>query len=140
GAASRSPAGQPIPPWMPTASSSTCATWATAGSGRSARSPVARRGRAPPARVTIARRAHGIAATLDVAVPPGADAEVRRVRLHNLSARPRRLEVTTYTEVVLAERGMHVAHPAFAKLFVETEWVAAARALLAHRRPRRAEE
>ncbi len=104
------------------------------------RTPGASAARALPGRVTIARRAHGIAATLDVAVPPGADAEVRRVRLHNLSARPRRLEVTTYTEVVLAERGMHVAHPAFAKLFVETEWVAAARALLAHRRPRRAEE
>lgn len=96
--------------------------------------------RAAPGRLTLARRTHGIAATLAVAVPPGADAEIRRVRLHNASARPRRIEVTTYTEVVLAERAAHVAHPAFAKLFVETEWVAAAGALLVHRRPRRAEE
>jgi len=96
--------------------------------------------RVAPGRVVITRRTRGIAAALEVAVPPGADVEVRRVRLRNRSRRVRRVEVTTYAEVVLAERSAHVAHPAFAKLFVETELAAAEGVLLARRRPRGAGE
>src|SRR5205823_2639262 len=65
-----------------------------------------------------------------------ADVEIRTVSLHNTSDQQRQIELTTYAEVVLNDPAAHAAHPAFAKLFVETEHVAAAQALLAHRRPR----
>ncbi|MBI3767959.1 MAG: glycosyl transferase [Deltaproteobacteria bacterium] len=81
-----------------------------------------------------------VATRLDVCVAPDADLEVRRLTLENRAARPRRIEVTTYAEVALIEPAAYAAHPAFAKLFVQTEYDAAHAALLAHRRPRSAGE
>ncbi len=52
----------------------------------------------------------------------------------------REIEVTSYAEVVLAPPDSDAAHPAFSNLFVETEFIAKDNALLAHRRPRSAEE
>jgi cyclic beta-1,2-glucan synthetase len=75
---------------------------------------------------------------LELAVPPDKDIEVRRVTLRNLGDRPRELELTSYAEVVLLSHGADLAHPAFGKLFLETEWVPEARALLCRRRPRAA--
>src|SRR5205807_1869189 len=46
----------------------------------------------------------------------------------------------SYLEVVLAPQAADVAHPAFGKLFLETEWDAAHQALLARRRPRSADQ
>ena len=46
------------------------------------------------------------------------------------------MELTSYAEIVLAPRRADRAHPAFGKLFLETEWVASSTALLARRRPR----
>src|SRR5204862_96356 len=46
-------------------------------------------------RAEIARRDHGIAATLTVIVSPEDDAEVRRVSLTNLGSRPREIDVTS---------------------------------------------
>ena len=73
---------------------------------------------------------------LELAVAPDKDVEVRRVTLRNLGSRPRELELTSYAEVVLLPHAADVAHPAFGKLFLETEWLPAARALLCRRRPR----
>ena len=87
-----------------------------------------------PGVVTIARLDDEIEARLEVAVAPDADVEVRLVHLVNRSSRPRRIEVTTYAEVVLNEAAAHASHPAFSKLFVETEY--ADGVLLARRRPR----
>ena len=92
-----------------------------------------------PGSVTISRLDDGIESSLDVCVVPAADVEVRRLRLRNASRRRRRIEVTSYAEVVLADPGAHAAHPAFSKLFVETER-AAEGVLLARRRPRSATE
>ena len=64
------------------------------------------------------------------------DAEVRRITLTNHGARPRTLEVTSYAEVALNDRRADQAHPAFAKLFLETEYLTAPPALLCRRRPR----
>ena len=52
------------------------------------------------------------------------DAEVRRVSITNLGARTRDIQVTSYAELSLTRRPRDVAHPAFANLFVETEFVA----------------
>ncbi|WP_295388968.1 glycosyl transferase [uncultured Thiodictyon sp.] len=89
---------------------------------------------------SLEREDDGIAARLAVSVDAAADLEYRRLTLTNRSERPRRLEVTSYLEVVLAHPAGDAAHPAFSKLFVETERDAATGALLARRRPRAAGE
>jgi cyclic beta-1,2-glucan synthetase len=50
------------------------------------------------------------------------------------------LELTSYAEVVLLGHRGDVAHPAFGKLFLETEWLPGPQALLCRRRPRSAEQ
>ena len=90
--------------------------------------------------VTLERRVAEIESSLSVCVSPDADVEVRRLTLTNRSARPRRIEVTSYLEVVLNGRAAHAAHPAFSKLFVETELDASSGTLLARRRPRNHDE
>jgi cellobiose phosphorylase len=81
----------------------------------------------------------GIETRMEVTVSPEDPAEVRRITLTNLGAAPRELEVTSYAELVLAPPMAEMAHPAFANLFVETEFVAERGALLASRRPRAAD-
>ena len=50
--------------------------------------------------------------------------------------RPREIEVTSYAEIVLARPEDDLAHPAFGKLFVETEFDPQSAGLLFSRRPR----
>jgi cyclic beta-1,2-glucan synthetase len=87
-------------------------------------------------RVRIARRDGDIACTLEVVVSPEDNAEVRLLKLVNNGSVACELELTSYMEVVLAPLAADLAHPAFANLFIETEYVADTRALLAKRRPR----
>ncbi|BDU71688.1 GH36-type glycosyl hydrolase domain-containing protein [Mesoterricola silvestris] len=89
---------------------------------------------------TLTRRDGTLDTTLEVVVLPGQDAELRRLTLTNHGAAPRRIEVTSCLEAVLNTRDADLAHPGFSKLFVQTEWVPGARALLARRRPRGADE
>ncbi|GGY58857.1 GH36-type glycosyl hydrolase domain-containing protein [Pseudoduganella albidiflava] len=84
--------------------------------------------------------AHGILAHMEVVVHPDKDVELRSIVVTNLSGRSRLIELTGYLEVVLARQADEAAHPAFSKLFVQTEHDAATGALLAHRRPRGANE
>jgi len=86
--------------------------------------------------VEIRRRDGAIATTLEVVVSPEHDAEVRRVSLTNLGLRTREIELTSYAEIVLAPPAADAAHPAFSKLFVQTEFSPELGALLATRRPR----
>ena len=87
-------------------------------------------------RAEIVRRDGTIRTTLEVAVSPEDDAEVRRVSISNLGNRAREIELTSYAEIVLAPDAADAAHPAFSKMFVQTEFVADVGALLATRRPR----
>ncbi len=89
-----------------------------------------------PEKAVIQRRDHGIETRLEVAVSPEDDAEVRRVSVTNRSDWPREIELTSYVEIALGSISEDVAHPAFGKLFVETEWVPESTALLARRRAR----
>ena len=93
-----------------------------------------------PESASIRRRDGEIDSLLEVAVSPEEDVEVRRLTLTNLGAAAREIEVTSAAEVVLARHEDDVAHPAFAKLFLETEAVPAHAALLCRRRPRAAGE
>jgi cyclic beta-1,2-glucan synthetase len=87
-------------------------------------------------RAEIVRRDGSLTTTLSVAVSAEDDAEVRRVSLSNLGARPRVIELTSYAELVLAPPAADAAHPAFSKLFVQTEFAPEVGALLATRRRR----
>ncbi|MGH7730881.1 MAG: glucoamylase family protein, partial [Candidatus Eiseniibacteriota bacterium] len=82
----------------------------------------------------------GIETQLEIAVSPEDDVEVRRVSLANHSDRLREIEVTSLVEVVLAPHGDDLAHPAFLKLFLETEYRPECSALLCGRRPRSPDE
>ena len=86
--------------------------------------------------VEIARRDGTISTSLEIAVSPESDAEVRRVSISNLGSRPREIELTSYAEVVLAHPASDMTQLEFLKLFVHTEFVADVGTLLATRRRR----
>ena len=87
-------------------------------------------------RAELIRHDATLTTTLDIVVSPEDDAEVRRVSVTNHGTRTREIELTSYAELALARQGDDVAHPAFAKLFVETEFVPELGAILATRRQR----
>jgi cyclic beta-1,2-glucan synthetase len=84
----------------------------------------------------ITRRDGVLTTTLDVLVSSEDDAEVRRVSITNAGSRPSDIEITSYAELVLAPQSADIAHPAFSKLFVETEYLPDVGAILATRRKR----
>ena len=87
-------------------------------------------------RAEFTRRDGTLKTTMEVIVSAEDDAEVRRVSIANSGSRAREIEVTSYAELVLAPQADDVAHPAFSKLFVETEYLAEVGAILATRRRR----
>ena len=87
-------------------------------------------------RASFRRRDGDISTRLDIAVSAEDDVEIRRIAVRNHAASMRELEITSYAEIVLAGAADDLAHPAFGKLFVETEYLPASAALLCHRRPR----
>jgi cyclic beta-1,2-glucan synthetase len=90
--------------------------------------------------VELERETDDCVARLEVTVDAARDLERRRLRVQNRSSRARRLEITSYLEVVLNDPKADAAHPAFSKLFVQTERDPDSGALMAWRRPRAAEE
>ncbi len=72
----------------------------------------------------------------EIVISPEDDIELRRIRLINRSGLRRTIEITSYAEVVLAAPAADALHPAFSKLFVQTEVLRAKRAVLCTRRPR----
>ena len=89
-----------------------------------------------PDRATFRRRDGTLVSQLDIAVSSEDDVEVRRIAIANQGTRTRELDVTSYVEIALAPPAADLAHPAFGKLFLETEYVPASAALICHRRPR----
>jgi cyclic beta-1,2-glucan synthetase len=86
------------------------------------------------------RRDRSIKTKLEVVVSSEEDAEVRRISISNMGARTRDIQITSYAELSLTSQAADVAHPAFANLFVETEFVSDMGALLATRRKRSPDE
>gem|GEM_PF-3209650 len=76
----------------------------------------------------------------EIVVSPEDDIELRRVRVTNRGRQPKTIDVTSYSEVVLATPAADAAHPAFSKLFVQTEIVQRQHAILSTRRPRSKDE
>ena len=91
-------------------------------------------------KVTFRGRNGDFETQLQVTVSSEDDVEVRRLSIVNRGNRPREMEVTSFVEIVLARPEDDVAHPAFGKLFIETEFDAQSSGLLFSRRPRGADE
>lgn len=72
----------------------------------------------------------------EVVVSAEDDAEARRVTLTNSSRRAREIEVTSYAELVLAPPSADLAHPAFSKMFVVTDYLPELGVIIATRRRR----
>jgi len=89
---------------------------------------------AEPDRIIFAKTVGNIQSQLKIGVDPEEDVEIRQLTLTNLGDHPCTLEVTSFLEPVLTTKDAFQAHPAFNKLFLETEAVESASALLAHRR------
>ena len=86
-------------------------------------------------KVTFRRRDGDFETQLQVVVSPEDDVEVRRLSITNRGDRPREVEVTSYAEIVLARPEDDLAHPAFGKLFIETEYDAQSAGLLFQQAP-----
>ena len=87
-------------------------------------------------KAVIRRRDDKIATTTEIIVSPEDKAEIRRVSITNNSPVLKEIEVTSYSEIVLAPRLADAAHPAFSNLSIETEFNSAETSLIADRRPR----
>jgi cyclic beta-1,2-glucan synthetase len=91
-------------------------------------------------RAEIIRGDGDLTTTMEVQVSPEDDAEVRRIAVSNASTRPREIEITSYAEIVLGSHAADIAHPAFSKMFVRTEFLPGHSALIANRRRRAPDE
>ena len=87
-------------------------------------------------RAEFIRHDGSITTTLEVVVSPEDNAEVRRVSIANAGSRARDIELTSYAELMLAPLAADASHPAFSKLFVQTEYLPKIGAILATRRRR----
>ncbi len=76
----------------------------------------------------------------EIVVSPEDDIELRRCRIVNRSHTTRTIEITSYTEIVLAPAAADAVHPAFSNLFVQTEIVQSEGAILSTRRARSPDE
>lgn len=91
-------------------------------------------------RTEIRRMDNQIEVTTEIVVSPEDDAEIRLLTVANLSKQQRELELTSYSEIVLAPHAADAAHPCFNKLFIETEAVPDLQGIIAFRRMRSPED
>lgn len=82
------------------------------------------------------RRDHDISLVTEITVAPEDDVEIRRVRVTNHRDYLRHLRLTSYGEVILAAQPSDRRHPAFNKLFIESQYIEDGNLLLFRRRPR----
>ena len=91
-------------------------------------------------RARIVRQDGDIITDLEIIVSPEDNAEIRRVSLRNIGMQSKEIEITSYSEIVLATQGSDVMHPAFSNLFIQTEYIPELTSLIAARRPRSSTE
>ncbi len=77
-----------------------------------------------------------IVSVMEVTVAPEDPIEIRRIHVVNNSNRTRNLRITSYGEVILTSQASDAQHPAFNKLFIESEFVAELNLQIFTRRPR----
>jgi cyclic beta-1,2-glucan synthetase len=86
------------------------------------------------------QRDEGISVHVDVTIVPADDVEVRQITLHNETDQTRRITVTSAGEPVLMPMGQEATHPAFGRMFVESEYVRELDAIVFARRPKSASD
>ena len=91
-------------------------------------------------KIVTSRVDNWIESTTTVTVSPDDPMELRKLTLTNYSQEVRTLDVTSYAEVVLNTLENHNSHPAFSKLFIQTDYLAEHHSILVKRRPRSEEE
>jgi cyclic beta-1,2-glucan synthetase len=103
----------------------------------------------PPDRQNVTFEAHraefwrqdgDITSRLEVGVAPSDDTEIRRISITNHGTSHRRLMLSSYAEVILADQSTDRRHPAFNKMFIESEFLPDLNTLLFRRRPRSSDE
>lgn len=93
-----------------------------------------------PGRAEFRRRVQAVDTQTEICVSPEDDVEIRRITLRNRARHARRIELTSYAEVVLAPTAADLAHRAFSNLFVHTEILPNGDTVLCTRRRRDAGE
>ena len=93
-----------------------------------------------PHRVEFERQDGDIVLRTVVSVVPTDDVEIRRVSITNHGSQARILALTSYAEIILNEQSADLRHPAYNKLFIESEFLETEEILLYRRRPRSADE
>ena len=86
------------------------------------------------------RTENDITSTLEVTVCPDDPVEIRRIHLHNTDSQMHQLRLTSYGEVILTQQAADRRHPAYNKLFIESEFVPELNLQIFSRRPRSSEE
>ena len=89
-----------------------------------------------PHRAIFSRKDGNIKTQSEIVVSPEYNGEIRSITLTNLSKTERIMEVTSYFETILTPLIEDIAHPAFNKLFLESEFLPEENALLTSRRQR----
>jgi cyclic beta-1,2-glucan synthetase len=90
----------------------------------------------PLDRAIIRRRGGPVDSMTEIFVSAEDDTEIRRLTLINRSLLPRTIELTSYIELAMAAHGADLQHPAFQKMFIQTEAFPPLRTLIARRRRR----
>ncbi|MBJ7880171.1 GH36-type glycosyl hydrolase domain-containing protein [Gelidibacter salicanalis] len=90
--------------------------------------------------IEFRRQDFGFETKTQIVVSPEDNVEIRKIKITNRSKSSKILEVTSYTEIVLATQASDEAHPAFSNLFVQTDIQPEYNAVFATRRPRSKDE
>ena len=91
-------------------------------------------------RAEFRRRGNNFDTHTEIVVSPEDDIELRRVRITNRTRSKGTIMITSYAEVVLGSAHADEDHPAFSKLFVNTEILDSEKAIICKRRARSADE
>src|SRR5690606_28383356 len=83
---------------------------------------------------TFTHRRDRLTTLTEVLVSAEDDAEARRVTLTNAGRQSRQVDLTSYAELALAPPSADLAHPAFSKMFVVTDYLPELGVLIATRR------
>ncbi|MBS1061518.1 glycosyl transferase [Gluconobacter wancherniae] len=87
-------------------------------------------------RAEFSRRDGKIVTNMVVLVSAEDDAELRQLAVSNTGSQTTEIDVTSYAELALFPQAADLAHPAFSKFFVQTEYVPELQAIIATRRRR----
>jgi cyclic beta-1,2-glucan synthetase len=83
-----------------------------------------------PHRVEFERQDGDIVLRTSISVAPEDDVEIRRVTVTNHGNDSRLFAFTSYAEIILNQQSVDQRHPAFNKLFIESEFLPEAQCLL----------